>query len=454
MDTTLQMSRIGVGRRRLRSRRVSVATLVRHAMSAGAVTLAFWATFVDDRLGAPRLTSGADGLAIVDTLPVGGEWWALGVRVGMPADPWPSEAAEPLGYDIVVDGVTVAVATMASPSLKAGVMTGAIVLAASFALLALRLPGSVATQVIAVSLCLLSVHSRFGLPATLPLMLLPAGVATLAVPFGLTAAKRALLVPASAIGASLLGGLWLTSAPAVDWSVMWLLPGALGISVVASSVAIRLAGPREPGSMLRRLIPAVAESHLAGQEVERRKVASEVHDEILPQLRRSLTDLDQSDRDVASEGLHALTESIRGMMNDRQLVVLEAAGLQVALENYAIGLSRRGMAVDIALLGMSDRRAPVAVEVALYRIAQAAIDNAMRHAGATRVNVRVKTDRDVIELVVTDDGRGLDPVRLRDAVKQGHLGVAEMDHQAAQVGATLEIDADGRGTSVRVRWRR
>lgn len=454
MDTTVQMSRMRFGRRRPWSHHDRAATLVRHALSAVVIALAFWATFVDDRLGSPRFTSGANGQTVVATVSVGGEWWALGIRPGMPATPWPSEAAEPLGYDVALDGATVAIATTASPSLQGGVMVGSIVLAVAVGLAMLRMPGSVVAQVIAVSLCLISVHVRFGLPATLPLMLLPPTIATLAVPFGLATTKRALFVPAAAIGASLLLGLWLTSAPAVDWSLMWLLPGILGVVVVASSVAIRLAGPGEPRSALRRLIPAVGESHLAGREAERRKVAGEVHDEILPQLRRSLTDIEKADRNVTIEGLHELTESIRGLMNDRQLVVLEAAGLHVALENYAMGLSRRGMAVDVELLGNPGHRPPLEIEVALYRIAQAAIDNAARHAGAARVNVVIRADHDAVALVVMDDGRGIEPARLRDAVKQGHLGVAEMTQRAAQFGATLEITTQEVGTRVRVLWRR
>jgi two-component system sensor histidine kinase UhpB len=141
-------------------------------------------------------------------------------------------------------------------------------------------------------------------------------------------------------------------------------------------------------------------------------------------------------------------------MNDRQLVVLEAAGLHVALENYAMGLSRRGMAVDVELLGNPGRRPPLELEVALYRIAQAAIDNSARHAGATRVKVVVRADEDAVELVVMDDGRGIESARLRDAVKQGHLGVAEMTQRAAQFGATLEITTQEVGTRVRVLWRR
>jgi signal transduction histidine kinase len=69
------------------------------------------------------------------------------------------------------------------------------------------------------------------------------------------------------------------------------------------------------------------------------------------------------------------------------------------------------------------------------------------------VEVVVSVDADEVELIVTDDGRGADAARLRDAARHGHLGVTEMRQRASRVGASLAISTDDGGTRVRVHWR-
>jgi signal transduction histidine kinase len=93
---------------------------------------------------------------------------------------------------------------------------------------------------------------------------------------------------------------------------------------------------------------------------------------------------------------------------------------------------------------------PPDVQIALYRIAQEALNNTAKHAGATRAEVRLRFTPEQVELHIGDDGCGFDPA----TVPAGHLGVGIMRERAGTIGAALQIDSrTGRGTQVLVTWR-
>ena len=97
------------------------------------------------------------------------------------------------------------------------------------------------------------------------------------------------------------------------------------------------------------------------------------------------------------------------------------------------------------------------VQIALYRIAQEALNNVVKHAQASRVDVRLRsipspapTGRGrVLELCISDDGLGFEP----GSVSPERLGLGIMRERAAAIGAGLEIDSQvGRGTRLTVIW--
>lgn len=96
---------------------------------------------------------------------------------------------------------------------------------------------------------------------------------------------------------------------------------------------------------------------------------------------------------------------------------------------------------------------PAATSRQLLSIAAEALENAHRHARATRVDVRVETTATHLLLTIHDDGRGLPanatPETLEDLGRAGHFGLLGMTERAASVGARIELSAD-RGTEVRV----
>jgi signal transduction histidine kinase len=92
---------------------------------------------------------------------------------------------------------------------------------------------------------------------------------------------------------------------------------------------------------------------------------------------------------------------------------------------------------------------PQVAKEALYRVAQEALHNAVKHARAHTLDLSVELGDSEVGLVVADDGRGFDPLR----EFPGHLGLQSMRERAAAVGGTLEIQsAPGEGTRLRARF--
>jgi signal transduction histidine kinase len=127
-------------------------------------------------------------------------------------------------------------------------------------------------------------------------------------------------------------------------------------------------------------------------------------------------------------------------------------GLAEALALLAGDVSCDALPVDTDLARYVPR--PLAEEEALYRIAQEALSNVAKHAGATYAQLQLATDGRTTVLSITDDGRGFTPSVERTgehAVQAGGLGLLTMRERAAAIGATIRIDsADARGTTVEV----
>jgi signal transduction histidine kinase len=94
-------------------------------------------------------------------------------------------------------------------------------------------------------------------------------------------------------------------------------------------------------------------------------------------------------------------------------------------------------------------RLPTDVQLALYRLAQEALNNVGKHAQARQAEVRLIWAAEHLCLEIGDDGRGFDPT----AIPPGHLGIGFMHERAAAIGASLYIDSRPQaGTTVTVRW--
>jgi len=108
---------------------------------------------------------------------------------------------------------------------------------------------------------------------------------------------------------------------------------------------------------------------------------------------------------------------------------------------------RVGAACQLTIQGEADL--PPRLHVTVYRIAQEALNNVARHAGASHVWVRLEVVPGHVHLSVEDDGQGFDP----DTVDRSHLGLRSMQERADEAGAAFRVGPRaGGGTVVTLDW--
>jgi PAS domain S-box-containing protein len=199
-------------------------------------------------------------------------------------------------------------------------------------------------------------------------------------------------------------------------------------------------------------------AELASSE-ERAHLARELHDSVTQAL-FSMTLISRSielllDRDPAAVPgkLASLRDLQREALAEMRALIFELRpgnveehGLMQALRTHSASLSGR-IGLPVVVEGELVERPSIEVEETLYRIAQEALHNVVKHAGAREVRLDVRQDGDGVRLRVVDDGRGFDP----SSVPDGHLGLAGMRARAERLGGDLLVTAaPGRGTTIEV----
>ena len=109
-----------------------------------------------------------------------------------------------------------------------------------------------------------------------------------------------------------------------------------------------------------------------------------------------------------------------------------------------------GVPIQLDLPDDDSARLAPALEIACFRIVQESLTNALRHASAAQIRVRVVHSAATLDLTISDDGRGFDPASLA-APRAGHLGIIAMQERVRARGGTFAItSAPGAGTRVQV----
>jgi signal transduction histidine kinase len=216
---------------------------------------------------------------------------------------------------------------------------------------------------------------------------------------------------------------------------------------------------RTAQSGLRGYIGAIT----AGQEEERRRLARELHDDTLQSLialnqRIQLAGLATNDPQAAAslEELQQLTEqtikNLRRLTRALRPIYLEDLGLVSALEVLARETADlSGIPVDFRRTGEPRRLTPQA-ELALFRMAQEALNNIARHAQAGRAGLEILYNVEDVTLHVRDDGRGfIPPESPAELAPLGHFGLLGIQERAELIGARLEILSEpGAGTEITI----
>ena len=214
------------------------------------------------------------------------------------------------------------------------------------------------------------------------------------------------------------------------------------IFATRAAVAVELSA-RVERDVLRRIVSA--------QELERQRLARELHDETGQALTSILLGLKQLEGKEAPEAVAALRELVVATLKDvRRLAVelrpkvLDDFGLLPALERLTQGFGEQtGIAVDLEAGAISERL-PLEVETAIYRIVQEALTNVVKHARAQRVSVLVTRVDGRIKAVIEDDGSGFDPAESGDGI-----GLVGMRERIELLDGTLTVESSATsGTTV------
>lgn len=202
----------------------------------------------------------------------------------------------------------------------------------------------------------------------------------------------------------------------------------------------------------RRLARAVARV----EEDERRRLARELHDglgQTLTALKHRLAQLDDDVAPHARERLDAAIALCGDALEDTRALsrllrppILDDLGLEAALRALARSLAEAGgLDIDVAVEPLPDLDGDL--QTLVFRVAQEALNNAVKHAQARHVLVRVVARGDLLQLQVADDGRGCDP---DDMLRSGGSGLGGMRERLRLYGGTLELhSAPGEGTRLR-----
>jgi len=201
--------------------------------------------------------------------------------------------------------------------------------------------------------------------------------------------------------------------------------------------------------------------HLSAIEGERTRLLRELHDSvsqalfsanlIADALPRIWDDHPQEAR-TGLEEIRRLSRSalleMRGLLLDLGPVALSEQPLDVLLTSLADSLASRSQ-IAIGRTLEAPHPMPQQVKLNLYRIAEEALSNAVKHSRATHIAIALTSTETGIELCISDKGRGFEP----DTVSPGYLGLVIMRGRARDIGARLFIDSDRTsGTSVKASW--
>ena len=150
-----------------------------------------------------------------------------------------------------------------------------------------------------------------------------------------------------------------------------------------------------------------------------------------------------------SQLIESASRAVRNVMYELRPPMLDEYGLVASLQWYAKEFTLR-TGIHAEIRGVEGRRLGPAVEIALFRIAQEALNNVAKHAGASGASIHLRRRANGLDLHLIDNGRGFDPT----TTPPGHLGLGIMHERARAIGARLRIVSRlGDGTQVHVRWR-
>lgn len=202
------------------------------------------------------------------------------------------------------------------------------------------------------------------------------------------------------------------------------------------------------------------------QEDERRRIAGDIHDAVSPlitgalyqtralQLKNGKNGDNGSDHAADEENLTEISQHLERAMDELHAVIfalrppdLDDLGVEAAIERYSQQIERNGLPCQFSVEGEPRRLSPEA-RLAIYRIVQEALHNALRHAQADAAMVKMEWTDESLRVSIRDNGSGFDP---ESASNSTSLGLLSMRERAASIGASFTIASQpGDGTLVMI----
>jgi two-component system NarL family sensor kinase len=231
-------------------------------------------------------------------------------------------------------------------------------------------------------------------------------------------------------------------------AMLWL---TVALTTLAYSLRRRAERVESLLEVRRRLVSEVLQADARNS----RALSEQLHDGPLQNLLAARFDVHElrtrpsgAAIDRIEAALGEASAALRATVSTLHPQVLEQAGLAAALRQLIAGHEQRW---DIAIDADIDDVGRPAGRALLYRAARELLVNAVKHARAERLWVRLSKDDDTVTLVVADDGIGFDPDVLADRVAQGHIGLASLMAGIEAMGGSVRLETgEGGGTAVTV----
>lgn len=173
---------------------------------------------------------------------------------------------------------------------------------------------------------------------------------------------------------------------------------------------------------------------LAAQDAERQRVGMELHDDLGQRLHATMLAVQRGESATVARALGEITARMRSLARELHPPVLAGREFTLALAGL-VRAHDRGGAPALELTVLETVSLPDDVALALYRVAQEGLVNALKHAEADTIRITLEEEANAVVLVLADDGVGIpDPSKVR-----GSFGLRSMQERMTGVGGTLDI---------------
>jgi signal transduction histidine kinase len=205
------------------------------------------------------------------------------------------------------------------------------------------------------------------------------------------------------------------------------------------------------------------EASVDSQEYVRRQIGGDLHDEIGTLLSASKMSLSILGKSIAGQAgskelvdqttdlLNQAVANVRRISKDLMPSTLDEFGLCIALDEFSEKLTAyTGIPIFFKKINIEDQSFPKKIELIYYRIVQELINNSMKHAKPSQINIDLELNESKLLLTVLDDGQGFDMDEVMSNPKNG-LGIRNIQSRLSLVGGSVIYDtAKGRGSKIRV----